>query len=250
MAAKKPTKRTPWTCVGVWTLFETGAAVKAACVGALLVGCGSQALVPDALPEPGWATYVIAPGRHDAMLLDRSPRNPIDGVTSVIGRDFELILDPSAIYELTAPVQPNDQLDWNKLPGLSDCNTTDLAVEGLMFGWRWRLDLQPQVLEVTAYANNAGVHLTPNVPLLALDAADLDARDPLHYRVWRDTATYHFAVDGEIRGRVIDAGAMLPRRCSDIERDPLAWAGAFYFGGTSTAPHQITAQIREAAFVP
>jgi hypothetical protein len=42
--------------------------------------------------------------------------------------------------------------------------------------------------------------------------------------------------------------ATLPRRCTGEVLDPLAWAGAFYFGGTSTAPHQITAKIREMPF--
>ena len=83
-----------------------------------------------------------------------------------------------------------------------------------------------------------------------LDAADLEARTPLHYRVWRENATYQFAVDGEIRGRTIAATATLPRRCIDVELDPLAWASAFYFGGTTTAPHEMTAMIREAALVP
>lgn len=194
----------------------------------------------------GWATYIIPAGRHDAMLVDRVPKNPIDGVTSTIGRDFELILDPSAIYEITEPVEPTDQLDWNKLPGLSDCNTVDLSVDGIMFGWRWRLDVQ--VLEVTAYANNASVHLTPDTTLFTLDAADLDAREPLRYRLWRETAQYQVSVTGSIRGRAIDVVATMPRRCTEVELDPLAWAGAFYFGGTSTAPHEITAQIREIAF--
>lgn len=212
-------------------------------------GCDSHACAIDAA-SPSWATYVIAEDRHDAMLLDRSPHNPTDGVSDAIGRDYELILDPTAIYELTAPVEPTDQLDWNKLPGLSDCTTVDLSIDGLMFGWRWRIDLQPPVLEVTAYANNAGVHLTPPAPLFTLDAADLEERAPLHYRATRTNTTYELAVDGEIRGRAILATATLPRRCTDIELDPLAWASAFYFGGTSTAPHEMTAMIRERTWMP
>ncbi|MBA3456914.1 MAG: hypothetical protein H0T42_27745 [Deltaproteobacteria bacterium] len=212
--------------------------------------CSSPASAPDAPAEPEWATYVIRAGRHDAQIIDRSLTNPTDGVSDAIGRDYELILDPSAIYELVDPVEPTDQLDWNKLPGLSDCNQTDLKVDGLMFGWRWRIDLVPHVLEITAYANNAGVHLTPSAPLFVLDADDLGALAPLHYRVWRESATYQFSVDGEVRGRAIDASVALPRRCSTVELDPLAWASAFYFGGTTTAPHEMTAKIREAAFVP
>jgi hypothetical protein len=209
-------------------------------------GCGETHSLHDAAPL-GWATYIIPAGRHDATLVDRVPKNPIDGVTSTVGRDFELILDPSAIYEIAEPVEPTDQLDWNKLPGLSDCNTVDLSVDGIMFGWRWRLDLQ--VLEVTAYANNASVHLTPDATLFTLDAADLEAREPLHYRVWREPTEYRVSVTGSIRGRAIEASAPMPRRCTDVELDPLAWAGAFYFGGTSTAPHEITAQIREIPFL-
>ena len=198
---------------------------------------------PDASTERAWATYVIAAGRHDAQLLGREPRNPMDGVASVVGRDYELVLDPSAIYELTAPTEPNDQLDWNKLPGLSDCAQVDLAVDGLMFGWRWSPD--HGVLEITAYANNDREHLTIPSPLVILDAADLDARAPLRYRLWREPAAYAFEITGAIRGRTIDARATLPRRCTDVELAPLAWASALYFGGTSVAPHEVTAQIRE-----
>jgi hypothetical protein len=214
-----------------------------------VTACGGDEARPDAFELP-WATYVIDAGRHDAQLVDRMPKNPIDGVVSTVGRDYDLILDPSAIYELTDPVEPTDQFDWNKLPGLSDCNTVDLSVDGIMLGWRWRLDLAPQVLEITAYANNAGVHLTPEQPLFVLDAADLEARAPLRYRLWRELSHYEVHVEGTMRGRTIAANATLPRRCSEVELDPIAWAGAFYFGGTSTAPHQITAKIRERGFSP
>jgi hypothetical protein len=214
-----------------------------------VAGCGgSESVAVDAPPERTWATYLIAQGRHEATLVGRTPKNPIDGVVSVVGREYELVLDPTAIYELTAPTQPEDQLDWNKLPGLSDCNTIDLSVDGIMLGWRWRLDLQ--LLEVTAYANNAGVHLQSDQPLFTLDSSDLEASAPLVYRVWREPSTYHVRVDGSVRDRAIAASAALPRRCTEVELDPIAWAGGFYFGGTSVAPHEITATIRESMFVP
>ncbi|HLL25501.1 MAG TPA: hypothetical protein VK427_25365 [Kofleriaceae bacterium] len=202
----------------------------------------STTSTPDA-PTETWARYAIAAGAHGAHVLDAIPRNPIQGVTDVIGRDYELVLDPSAIYTLAE--EPNDQLDWNKLPGFSDCGEIDLSRDGAMFGWRWRPELG--VLELAAYANNAGVHLDAGV-LATLDAEDLAARVPLRYRVWREPTTYRFELAGEARGRLIAANATLPRRCVDEPLDPLAWAGAFYFGGTSTAPHEITAQIRERVF--
>jgi hypothetical protein len=113
-----------------------------------------------------------------------------------------------------------------------------------MFGWRWNVDAQ--VIEIAAYANNAGVHLTnDNTVLVTLDAADLAAEQPLRYTVSRIPTHYLFEIHGEVRGRVIDASASLPRRCVEMPTALLAWAGAFYFGGTSVAPQTITAKIRE-----
>ena len=213
----------------------------------VLAGCSATpgASLPDAA-ELTWATYHIATGSHGATLTDREIRDPVDGVVAVAGRDYDFVLDGSAIYELTMPTQPDDQLDWNKLPGLSDCGTSDLSVDGAMFGWRW--NLAAQVLELTAYANNASQHLSLAASLFTLDAADLAEQAPLRYRVSRDRDVYQFSVTGSVRGRLIEVTAVQPRRCTDQPTDPLAWAGGFYFGGTSTAPHEVTARIRERVF--
>lgn len=215
--------------------------MRGALVLVVLAACAESGAPPlDAVPERGWATYTIAAGAHNAYLTNREPKNPIDGVVSVVGRDYELALNTSAIYTIADP--PTDQLDWNKLPGLSDCGTIDLSVDGAMFGWRWSLDRQ--VVEIGAYANNASTHLWLDAPLVTLDEAQLAAEIPLRYRVVRHSADYEFSVTGP----GVVATGMLPRRCSDEVRDPLAWAGAFYFGGTSTAPHEVTASIRETPF--
>ncbi|MGN6105424.1 MAG: hypothetical protein ACTHU0_09995 [Kofleriaceae bacterium] len=134
------------------------------------------------------------------------------------------------------------------MPGLSDCGDIDLSINGLMFGWRWRLDVAPPRLEITAYANHDGVHLTAPAPLVTLDADDLADEQPLRYRVYREPSAYRFAIEGVVRDRPIQAAAMLPRGCTAFPIDEIAWAAGFYFGGTSTAPHQITARIREAAW--
>lgn len=221
-------------------------------VGLLLLGaCVESSLVErplDAQEAIPWATYTIAPGAHDAHLIDRTPKNPIDGVVSVVGRDYALALDGSAIYELTAPTEPTDQLDWNKLPGLSDCGGVDLAIDGAMFGWRWRVDVTPPVLEITAYANEQGEHRWLPSPMVTLDAEDLAAAAPLHYRIVRRASDYTFSITGEVRQRPIAAAATLPRGCAGSELAPLAWASGLYFGGTSTAPHTVTARIHELAF--
>lgn len=198
-----------------------------------------------------WARYTLAPGAHAATLASGAAGNPKAGfVDGIAGRDYELAFDPSAVYTITQPAQPNDQLDWNKLPGLSDCGTLDLAADGAMFGWRWRLDTSPNVLEVTAYANDAGTHLTPPAPMITLDAADLASAAPLRYRLWMDGAVYRFTISGTMRGRAIDAATTLTRRCATTAPSSLLvqWAAGFYFGGTSTAPSTITSRIFEQPF--
>ncbi|MBK9032873.1 MAG: hypothetical protein IPL61_16645 [Myxococcales bacterium] len=233
-----------------------GPTLLAALLAALLAGCAGEAAPaqPDARLDrgpdaaPTWATYQIDVGRHDATILGGTDGNPVRTLTQVDGRDYLFAFDASAMYVLTDPVEPNDQLDWNKLPGLSDCDTIDLSAEGAMFGWRWRLDLDPPVLEVTAYANNAGVHLTAPAPLATLTAADLAAAAPLRYRLWSDGARYRFTVAGAQGARTIDAAVTLPRACPAQPPAQFRWASGLYFGGTSTAPSIITGQILERPF--
>jgi hypothetical protein len=217
-------------------------------------GAASDASSPfeaSAEPRPpvtAWARYTIDPGAHTATLTTAAAGSPRGGLVSGLGaRDYELALDASAAYVLTAPAQPDDQLDWNKLPGLSDCGSFDLAADGVMFGWRYRPDLTPSRVEITAYANDAGSHLTPPEPLVTLDAADLASATPLRYRLRMDGAVYRFAISGVVRGRVVDVEAALPRRCAGTAPGSLVaqWAAGFYFGGTSTSPSTISAAIFE-----
>ncbi len=214
------------------------------------------AVSPDGPPAPidaptaSWATYRIEVGRHDATITGGGTDNPIRAFTNVDGRDFQFAFNPSAMYVLTMPTQPEDQLDWNKLPGLSDCNTVDLSVNGAMFGWRWRVDLVPNVLEVTAYANNDRAHLWPAQPLFTLTAAELAADAALRYRVWWSGATYHFAVTGMVGDRAIDVATTITRVCPNQATGALKWASGLYFGGTSTAPSVVTGRITEIPFAP
>jgi len=197
-----------------------------------------------------WAQYTINVGAHSASVSGATPGNPVSLFTWVAGRDYRFRFNSSASYVITRPTEPSDQFDWNKLPGISDCGTLDLSVNGAMFGWRWRLDTTPQVLEVTAYANNNSKHLTPAAPLFTLDAADLASDAPLRYRVWLDGSRYQFRVEGTVRGRSISATAVLPRSCPATSAGGLKWASGFYFGGTSTAPSKMTGNVSETAFKP
>jgi hypothetical protein len=199
--------------------------------------------------HPGWAEYTLVPGAHSALVaLNGAPRLPLAGFSFVSARTYQFIFDPSAKYVLTNPAQPGDQLDWNKLPGLSDCGQLDLSQDGLMFAWRWRLDLTPNVLELAHYANNAGTHLSPAQGLVTLDEADLQAETPLTYELSIGGAAndrYLFHLHGTVRGRVIDVNAEHPRRCSSTAPTTFKWAAGFYFGGTSVAPTTITGWVLE-----
>jgi hypothetical protein len=199
------------------------------------------------VPGPGWATWTIPTGAHSA----NAPVHGAQAPTTLTGfvnpgrlaRRYQFAFDGSARYVLTNPTQPEDQLDWNKLPGLSDCGTFDLADDGWMFAWRWRTDLTPRVLEITGYANNDGTHLWLDQPLLTLTSAQLDARLPLWFdmRVSANRTRYEFTVRGP--GSRVATGS-LPRSCTTTS-PTFQWAGGFYFGGTSTAPSTITGLMRE-----
>ncbi len=243
--------------------LDAGVVVDAGLVdaGVLDAGLVDAGLVVDAgvldagLPDagasghPGWAKAVIPAGSHPSTVTrNGAPRLPLAGLVSVPSRTWDFIFDASAMYRITNPVQPGDQLDWNKLPGLSDCGQFDLAQDGFMFAWRWRLDLTPNVLELAHYANNAGVHLSPAQGLVTLDEADLRAEGPLRYELsigGPNGSRYLFRLSGTIRGRVIDVQAEHPRRCAGSSTSALKWAGGFYFGGTSTAPQVITGWVLE-----
>jgi hypothetical protein len=214
-----------------------------------VLDAGASVEAGPALPHPGWAMYTIAPGAHPATVTQNgAPALPIAGFTSVSSRTFEFIFDPSAAYVLTSPTDPTDQLDWNKLPGLSDCGLLDLSKDGFMFVWRWRLDRTPHALELGAYANNAGKHLTAPETVF-LDADDLAAEQPLSYTMaigGAGDAEYVFRLSGTIRGRPVALNATLPRRCAGAPTGTSKWGAGFYFGGTSVAPSTITGFIREA----
>ncbi len=219
----------------------TAAGAVVAAVG--LTGC----LAPDT--PAGWSSYTIEPGSHSAAVArPAGVDGPLAGWTAPGGasRTYDFIFTPSAEYELVSPTQPEDQFDWNKLPGFSDCGDIDLARNGAMFGWRWRLDTAPQRLELVPYANANGVHQYPQQALVTLSRDDLAAKEHLRYSIEIDGAVYRFAIDGVVRGREIHETATLPRSCPANPTATGKWFSGFYFGGTSTAPSRIHGYVRES----
>lgn len=213
----------------------------------VLVLAGCMPAYPTPAPGPRWNRHVIAPGNHGASVVPGATAPaPLLGFTRLSARTYHLIFDSTARYRITDPVEPEDQFDWNKLPGLSDCGTPDLAVNGFMFGWRWNLAAGP-ALELTAYANNDGTHLWSDEPLLTLTRAQVDARRPIWFRlrISNDRERYEFTIRTVLAGQEVVAHDTLPRACPNRPRDVNKWAGGFYFGGTSVAPQRIRASIFE-----
>lgn len=202
---------------------------------------------PTPAPGPGWARYRIVTGAHSAA-VNRPPAapRPLAGFTTEAGRGYWFVFNPTARYRIVDPVEPGDQLDWNKLPGLSDCGTPDLSVNGFMFAWRWRTDLVPRRLEIGAYANNNSSHLTAPTPMVTLTAAQLTAPHPIWFRmrISDDRESYEFRTNVTVNGRDVRAFRRLPRACRTA-RTATKWASGLYFGGTSTAPTDITGHIHE-----
>jgi hypothetical protein len=219
-----------------------GAVLLAVIVSVALASC----LAPGT--PSGWSSYTINPGAHEAQ-VDRASGSsgPRAGWSASGGasRTYQLTLGPSAQYVITAPAQPGDQLDWNKLPGFSDCGDLDLSRNGAMFGWRWRIDVGSPRLELVPYANANSVHQYPSQPLVTLSSAELALRQPLRYSVRIDGAVYRFRISGTIGGRVIDQQATLPRSCPSNPTSTGKWMSGFYFGGTSVSPSTIYAYVSE-----
>lgn len=223
---------------------KVGIATAVLAMATGLTGC----LAPGT--PPGWSSYTIERGAHSATVgSPAGVAGPLAGWVSPGGasRTYDFVLTPTAEYVLTAPTQPEDQFDWNKLPGFSDCGDIDLARNGAMFGWRWRTDTSPRVLELVPYANADGVHQYPDSALITLSHDDLAANAPLRYSIQIDGSVYRFAIDGTIRGRDIHETATLPRSCPANPTSTGKWYAGFYFGGTSTSPSQMYAYVREPA---
>ena len=215
---------------------------------ALVVATGCLPSHPRPVAGPGWNTHTIARGQHSATVTrGASAPAPLLGPTRVAGRTYHFTFDSSARYVLTNPTEPEDQLDWNKLPGLSDCAQPDLAVNGLMFAWRWRTDLVPKVLEINAYWNDDGEHHWLEVPLLTLTRAQVDARKPIWFRlrISNDRQRYEFSLRTVLAGEEVVRTATADRPCPARGRDVRKWAGGFYFGGTSVAPQRIRGWMYE-----
>jgi hypothetical protein len=159
-----------------------------------------------------YTLYQIKKGQHSSK----------HGISTHSGMllKFKARFDGSAVYETSSPM---NQLDINKLYGVSDCNSHHQK-NSARFGWRWHNGN----LEIHAYVYNNGERRSQFI-------TTVDLNKVYDYEIMLLEDAYVFKVNNEYK--------QLPRikKCK---------RGVFYklypyFGGDETAPHDITIAIHE-----
>lgn len=198
--------------------------------------CTPSAFITEA-QQSGFIPQTIMQGQHFSK---------VQAITHADHLSYRFAFDSSALYTLKHKDGTRDirQTAWNKLPGLSDCGTLDLAENGAMFAWRANSDGD---LEIAAYANNNGAHLlaepTNTIPIFRLEKKDLEQFNPIEFRIVFYARTYEFLAKATLKsGRKIHYKTTLPRACSgkNLQKS----VSNLYFGGNVVAPHRINGYYR------
>lgn len=134
---------------------------------------------------------------------------------------YEVIFDNSCRY---ATKDSSKQLDINKLFGFSDCNSHHQS-NSARFGWRWNNNQ----LEVLSYCYKNGTRTATHIAYLALN-------EPYRCHIYLFEDHYELEVEGF--PRIIESRADICTRGTYYQLWP-------YFGGTETAPHNITIHMRK-----
>jgi hypothetical protein len=187
------------------------------CLLMVHVRCEREELQPPPPTEPidstiTWTTYTIPAGEHFVL------QNSYPKLDSAI-LHFDLTFDSSAIY---TSVLPENQFDWNKVIGFSDCSTHHHQ-NSLRLGWRWNPTIGIQ-LATYKYVN--GVRSFQIVDTVQVF-------DTVNVFLEKMGSTYHTRINSKV---VIE-----PRGCSEINESYLLLP---YFGGDETAPDTIKIYIK------
>lgn len=183
----------------------------------------------------GYSKQTVSKGNHYSSAMP--------WLTTASGLSYQFAFNSTAKYNLNN----EDQFDWNKLPGMSDCGSVALSRNGAMFGWRWNPDTQR--LEISAYANQLGVHQyydnsQSTVQLVELDMADIQEFAPLRFDIQILGERYQFNISGRLpNGRVINAQSTLMRGC-ESRPNRFKNGSNFYYGGTSVAPANTSGYVK------
>ena len=135
--------------------------------------------------------------------------------------DLEVIFDENARYETS---DPNNQLDVNKLWGVSDCGNNH-SYSSMRFGWRW--NLEKDSMEILMYRRMFG-----EFEFKSLGFVNLGETVYMSMNITNDS--YEMCLNGH---------------CDSMERPCFTTYKRYflypYFGGNETAPHDITIRIKD-----
>jgi hypothetical protein len=164
--------------------------------------------------DDGFKVYTIKSGDHEC-------NGPMVECTSKEALSFIVKFDSTAVYHTS---NPDNQSDINKLYGFTDCCSA-IHENSARFGWRW----YDKHIELHAYCYNQG-----NVYKKFLCNAKINEEISCMIKITENMYTF------QVNELIFDS---IPRGCGC---DSLSKFKCFpYFGGTETAPHDITIRIKE-----
>lgn len=140
--------------------------------------------------------------------------------TSYSELKFIAKFDSTAIYKT---INPDNQLDINKLYGFSDNNSTHQQFSA-RFGWGW----SNNALRLYGYVYNNGVRNSKELGVVAIGAEN-------NCSIKVTTTSYIFTLNNAVDS--------LPRTSTTIKAT--GYKLYPYFGGDETAPHNIAIWIKE-----
>lgn len=184
---------------------------------ALLAGAVG-ACTPD--PGPAGPGGPVQPTRWYILAGHHEATDQRIELTTVDSLSFSVRFDDSAAY---TSIDPANQLDWNKLRGMSDCGAHHQTASARV-GWRWN----GTAVELGAYTYAGGVVTSTVLGAIAPGSTH-------ELTIAADGASYRFTLDG--------VTTTMPRGCADVGVVKYhLWP---YFGGDEVAPHDITIDILE-----
>ena len=157
--------------------------------------------------------YTVPAGKHFSGLHV--------GISTQSELDFTACFDESAAYDLGN----SNQLDTNKLFGLSDCSSLHHK-NSARFGWRW--SIEKKTVEIMAYSYANGVRSYDLV-------GDLAPGVNGQFSIRMEGNRYIF----NLNGREVQQ----PRFCSD--GGGVKYRLYPYFGGDEVAPHDVRVWVKK-----
>jgi len=164
------------------------------------------------IDEDGFCIYKIKEGNHRSIFKIKYTRE-----TSF---NIQVKFNKSSIYTSQFP---ENQLDVNKLWGVSDCGTNH-SKNSIRFGWRW--DLNQNQIEILMYRR-----LSSEFSFKSLGYINIG---DINYMSLNITSSHYYM---NLNG-IEDS---MSRNCSNPCRRYFLYP---YFGGDEKAPHNITIKIK------